>query len=171
MSLVECWNHYFWDRQACNNSAAYLFLPHIASILTSSGFWAGCYPPQVRDQSTALEKCRRRRWNWQPLRSAAILFGWAAWLVGGDHFWVVGSNGTKSKLRSLTRVACWWTFALFYVLPLALLIHGISQLFRKVQNSSYLVCRTPEAWNSYLCSAFWQHSKLQFFQKIGGKRY
>ena len=49
MSLVECWNHYFGDRQACNNSAAYLFLPHIASILTSSGFGAGCYPPSEQE--------------------------------------------------------------------------------------------------------------------------
>src|SRR4028119_934613 len=46
MTRVECWYNYFWDRQACNNSAAYLFLPHIASILTTSGFGAGCYPPR-----------------------------------------------------------------------------------------------------------------------------
>ena len=33
------------DRQACNNSAAYLFLPQVGSILTNYGFCAGCHPP------------------------------------------------------------------------------------------------------------------------------
>ncbi len=54
MSKVECWYHYFWDRQACNNSAAYIFLPHIGSILTSSGFGAGCYPPRYSPIITVL---------------------------------------------------------------------------------------------------------------------
>ena len=45
MNEVECWYHYFLDRQACNNYAAYLFLAHIGSILTKYGFQAGCYPP------------------------------------------------------------------------------------------------------------------------------
>ena len=45
MNEVECWYHYFWDRQACNNYAAYLFWAHIGSILTKYGFQAGCYPP------------------------------------------------------------------------------------------------------------------------------
>jgi len=34
------------DRQACNNAAAYLFLPQIGSILTKYGFGAGCHPPR-----------------------------------------------------------------------------------------------------------------------------
>ena len=46
MSLVKCWYHYFLDRQACNNYAAYLFLAHIGSILTTSRFQAGCHPPR-----------------------------------------------------------------------------------------------------------------------------
>jgi hypothetical protein len=33
------------DRQACNNSAAYLFLPQVGSILTNYGFGAGRHPP------------------------------------------------------------------------------------------------------------------------------
>jgi hypothetical protein len=59
MSLVECWYHYFWDRQACNNSAAYLFLPHIASILTSSEFGTGCYPPRPLIQSEKQVRLER----------------------------------------------------------------------------------------------------------------
>src|SRR6476469_2149126 len=46
MNELECWYHYFCDRQACNNYAAYLFLAHIGSILTKYGFGAGCYPPR-----------------------------------------------------------------------------------------------------------------------------
>ena len=70
MSLVECWYHYFWDRQACNNSAAYLFLPQIGSILTSSGFGAGCHPPRaVEDdqkfREISLSLTTRDRW-WEP---------------------------------------------------------------------------------------------------------
>ena len=34
------------DRQACNNSAAYLFLPQVGSILTNYGFGAGRHPPR-----------------------------------------------------------------------------------------------------------------------------
>ena len=46
MSLVKCWYHYFLDRQACNNYAAYLLLAHIGSILTIPRFQAGCHPPR-----------------------------------------------------------------------------------------------------------------------------
>jgi len=48
MSLVKCWYHYFLDRQASNNFAAYLFLSYIGSILATSGFQAGCHPPRPR---------------------------------------------------------------------------------------------------------------------------
>jgi hypothetical protein len=44
MSLVKCWYHYFFDRQASNNFAAYLFLSYIGSILATSWFQAGCHP-------------------------------------------------------------------------------------------------------------------------------
>ena len=47
MDAVECWYHYFLDRQAYNNFAAYLFLAHIGSILTPSLFQPGCYPPSL----------------------------------------------------------------------------------------------------------------------------
>ena len=47
MNAVECWYHYFLDRQAYNNFAAYLFLAHIGSILANSGFQPGCYPPSL----------------------------------------------------------------------------------------------------------------------------
>src|SRR6476661_2585715 len=47
MDAVECWYHYFLDRQAYNNFAAYLFLAHIGSILTPSLFQPGCYPPST----------------------------------------------------------------------------------------------------------------------------
>jgi hypothetical protein len=46
MSLVKCWYHYFLDRQASNNFAAYLFLSYIGSILATSWFQAGCHPPR-----------------------------------------------------------------------------------------------------------------------------
>jgi hypothetical protein len=36
------------DRQACNNSAAYLFLPQVGSILTNYGFGAGRHPPRAK---------------------------------------------------------------------------------------------------------------------------
>jgi hypothetical protein len=55
MSLVKCWYHYFLDRQACNNYAAYLFLAHIGSILTASRFQAGCHPPR------SIEKALRQK--------------------------------------------------------------------------------------------------------------
>src|SRR6476661_2067856 len=48
MDAVECWYHYFLDRQAYNNFAAYLFLAHIGSILTPSLFQPGCYPPRLQ---------------------------------------------------------------------------------------------------------------------------
>jgi hypothetical protein len=54
MSLVKCWYHYFLDRQACNNYAAYLFLAHIGSILTTSGFQAGCHPPRKIEQPALI---------------------------------------------------------------------------------------------------------------------
>jgi hypothetical protein len=47
MNAVECWYHYFLDRQAYNNFAAYFFLAHIGSILTPSLFQPGCYPPSA----------------------------------------------------------------------------------------------------------------------------
>ena len=58
MNEVECWYHYFLDRQACNNYAAYLFLAHIGSILTKVWVWGWLLPPQElatmlkRDEST-----------------------------------------------------------------------------------------------------------------------
>jgi hypothetical protein len=42
--VVKCWYHYFFDRQASNNFAAYLFLSYIGSILATSWFQAGCHP-------------------------------------------------------------------------------------------------------------------------------
>jgi hypothetical protein len=50
MSLVKCWYHYFLDRQASNNFAAYLFLSYIGSILATSWFQAGCHPPRAIEQ-------------------------------------------------------------------------------------------------------------------------
>src|SRR4028119_1623222 len=47
MSLVKCWYHYFFDRQASNNFAAYLFLSYIGSILATSWFQAGCHPRRL----------------------------------------------------------------------------------------------------------------------------
>ncbi|WP_333137736.1 group 1 truncated hemoglobin [Microcoleus sp. Pol11C2] len=41
------------DRQACNNSAAYLFLPQVGSILTNYGFGAGRHPPS-EDSATFI---------------------------------------------------------------------------------------------------------------------
>src|SRR6476469_4134026 len=55
MNELECWYHYFCDRQACNNYAAYLFLAHIGSILTKYGFGAGCYPPSKIQSLYAVE--------------------------------------------------------------------------------------------------------------------
>jgi hypothetical protein len=47
MNEVECWYHYFLDRQACNNYAAYFFLAHIGSILTKVWVSGWLLPPQV----------------------------------------------------------------------------------------------------------------------------
>src|SRR4028118_488504 len=47
MSLVKCWYHYFFDRQASHNFAAYLFLSYIGSILATSWFQAGCHHRRV----------------------------------------------------------------------------------------------------------------------------
>ncbi len=58
MNAVECWYHYFLDRQAYNNFAAYLFLAHIGSILTPSLFQPGCYPPR-NTQKTRLNQVER----------------------------------------------------------------------------------------------------------------
>ena len=46
------------DRQACNNSAAYLFLPQVGSILTNYGFGAGRHPPRIKrgDSNTFHEQ-------------------------------------------------------------------------------------------------------------------
>ena len=49
---------FFLDRQACNNSAAYLFLPQVGSILTNYGFGAGCHPPS--EWRGFQEICARR---------------------------------------------------------------------------------------------------------------
>jgi hypothetical protein len=49
VSLVKCLSHIFGDRQGCNNSAAYLFLPQQGSIFTPSGFGGDCHPPQNRE--------------------------------------------------------------------------------------------------------------------------
>ena len=46
------------DRQACNNSAAYLFLPQVAPILTNYGFHAGCHPPRFNLVGKWLGKYR-----------------------------------------------------------------------------------------------------------------
>jgi hypothetical protein len=50
------------DRQACNNSAAYLFLPQVGSILTNYGFQAGCHPPR---QIGRRIKISGAQWNEQ----------------------------------------------------------------------------------------------------------
>jgi len=47
MNEVECWYHYFLDRQACNNYAAYFFLAHIGSILTKVWVSGWLLPPQL----------------------------------------------------------------------------------------------------------------------------
>src|SRR6476469_7291371 len=52
MNEVECWYHFFFDRQACNNSAAYLFLAQVGSILSNYGFQAGCHPPRICTDSS-----------------------------------------------------------------------------------------------------------------------
>src|SRR6476469_3314298 len=54
MNEVECWYHFFFDRQACNNSAAYLFLAQVGSILSNYGFQAGCHPPRQQTVSGFL---------------------------------------------------------------------------------------------------------------------
>ena len=54
MSLVKCWYHYFLDRQASNNFAAYLFLSYIGSILATSWFQAGCHPPRSEIEKKLL---------------------------------------------------------------------------------------------------------------------
>jgi hypothetical protein len=46
MNEVECWYHYFLDRQACNNYAAYFFLAHIGSIRTKVWVSRWLLPPQ-----------------------------------------------------------------------------------------------------------------------------
>jgi hypothetical protein len=38
---------YIFYRQACNNSAAYLFSPQQSSMFTPSGFWASCHPAGI----------------------------------------------------------------------------------------------------------------------------
>jgi OmpR-family two-component system manganese-sensing sensor histidine kinase len=55
MSLVKCWYHYFLDRQASNNFAAYLFLSYIGSILATSWFQAGCHPPSALAEAQKIK--------------------------------------------------------------------------------------------------------------------
>src|SRR6476469_7618937 len=72
MDAVECWYHYFLDRQAYNNFAAYLFLAHIGSILTPSLFQPGCYPPRPGRGSKPLfnssQKAQIKEWDKQEPR-------------------------------------------------------------------------------------------------------
>ncbi len=45
MSLVKCWYHYFLDRQACNNYAAYFFEHTLAQSSPPLGFRLVVTPP------------------------------------------------------------------------------------------------------------------------------
>ena len=46
MSLVKCWYHYFLDRQACNNYAAYFFDHTLAQSSPPLGFRLVVTPPR-----------------------------------------------------------------------------------------------------------------------------
>jgi hypothetical protein len=45
MNEVECWYHYFLDRQACNNYAAYFFSTHWLNPYKGIGFRLVVTPP------------------------------------------------------------------------------------------------------------------------------
>jgi hypothetical protein len=74
MNEVECWYHYFLDRQACNNYAAYFFLAHIGSIRTKVWVSGWLLPPQ--DQIEELRAAVQKELNKLTLEVIASLTGW-----------------------------------------------------------------------------------------------